>query len=797
MLKNYLIIGFRNIWKHFSYSMINIFGLGLGLATCLLLTVWITHELSYDKFHKDADRIYRSSLEMNFGGQHMRTAVSPTALLPALKSLPEVEEGVRVYNASARNPFIVKKHDVLFQETHFYFVDSTFFKVFSFELVKGSAGRVLKEPYSVILTESMAKKYFDKEDPIGKTLQINNSRDYTVTGVIKDAPSNAYLQFDFLASFSSLPQANEPPSWWSANYQTFVKLHDKASITTVTTKTYDLVKKALAAELTNPGDDVRYSFMKLTDIHLQSDLPGEIETTSDITYVYIFSGVALLILIIACINYINLATARAADRAKEVGIRKVAGAMRKQLFIQFLGESVLLTLIAFLLAFVVAQIMLPFFNDITGKHLEISLFYDPTLLAMIVLVLIVIAFLSGAYPAFAITAFKPVSVLKGSFKFSGRGIWLRKTLVVTQFSISMILIVGTLVILKQLNFIQNKKLGYDKENIIVLPLDKKTGQVFSQLKSEFMRSGRVSGVGLATESPTKIQGGYGFNLEGKGDSHGMILTAVAADTGYFNALGMEIIEGRHFNEVDFNRVKADTFYSFIVNEATLGALFIEKENAIGTRARLSGRQGEIVGVVKDFHFNSLHNEIGPLVIFSQEDYNYIFVKLKPGNLNESLATLKSICGSIIPHRPFEYQFLDQQYDAMYTSEQRMGTIFLVFASLAIIIACLGLLGLVSFSAAQKTKEIGIRKVLGATASSIVLLITKDFAKLVFVAIVIGIPAAYWLMNQWLSGFAYQTEIGILPVVIASIVSIFIALSTAGYQAIKAALIDPARTLRNE
>jgi putative ABC transport system permease protein len=777
--------------------MINIFGLGLGLATCLLLTIWIVHELSYDSFHQDADRIYRSSLEMNFGGQHMRTAVSPTALLPALKNLPEVEEGVRIYNAAGRNPYIVKKDDALFQETHFYFADSTFFRIFSYDLIEGNPVTALKEPYSVILTESMVKKYFGAENPVGKTLNINNSREYTVTGVIADAPSNSYFQFDFLASFSSLRQANEEPIWWSANYQTFVKLHEQADIKSVSEKTHALVRKALASELTNPGDDVRYNFMKLTDIHLRSDLQGELETVSDMRYVYIFSGVALLILIIACINYINLSTARAADRAKEVGIRKVAGAMRKQLFFQFLGESIMVTLIAFVLAFFIAQVTLPFFNNITGKQLDTSLFYDPTLLSAIILVLIAIAFLSGAYPALAITAFKPVSVLKGSFKFSGRGIWLRKALVVTQFSISMVLIVGTLVILKQLNFIQNKKLGYEKENIVVLPLDQKTEDVFSQLKSEFMRSGRVAAVGLGTESPTKIQGGYGFNLEGSGDDHGMILTAVAADTGYFDALGMEIIKGRSFNDADFTRAKVDTFFSFVVNETALAALFIEKEKAIGTRARLSGRHGEIVGVIKDFHFNSLHNAIGPLVIFSQEDYHHIFVKLKPGNVTESLASLKSVCAAITPHRPFEYQFLDQQYEAMYASEQRMGTIFLVFATLAIIIACLGLLGLVSFSAAQKTKEIGIRKVLGATASGIVVLITKDFARLVLIAILIGIPAAYWLMTQWLNSFAYQTDIGVMPVAIAAVASVFIALSTAGYQAVKAALIDPAKTLRNE
>jgi putative ABC transport system permease protein len=796
MLKNYLLTGFRNLRKHFTYSLINIIGLGLGLATCLLLIVWISHEVSYDSFHSKASNIYRASMEMSFGGRTMKTSVSPTALLPTLKTFPEVETGVRVYNPSAWNPYIVKKGEHIFQESHFYFADSSFFDVFSYKVLKGNPKKALNEPNSVMLTESSAKKYFGSEDPLGKTLTINDNKEYTVTGILEDIPANSYLQFDFLGSFSSLRAAQEEPIWWSANYQTFVVLYPTAIVPTVAEKTNEVVKKAIASELTGPGDYVHYNFIRLTDIHLKSDSDNEMEVVSDIRYVYIFSAIALLILLIACINYINLATARAADRAKEVGIRKVVGAIRNQLFAQFLGESVIITFLAFALAFFSAQLVLPFFNALSGKALSSAIFYDPLFLGGSLLMMISIALLAGAYPAFAITAFKPVSVLKGNFRFSGKGIWLRRFLVVTQFSISIVLIVGTLVIMKQLDFIQNKKLGYNKDNIVILPLDRKTSEVFSQLKTEFMRSGKVLQVGRATESPIKIQGGYGFNLEGKDDA-GLILTAVAADTGYTSTLGMEMIAGRSFTDGDFQRVAADTFYSFIVNEAVLKALFIDKEKAIGTRASVSGRKGEIVGVVKDFHFSSLHNAIGPLVIFSQEDYNHIFVRLKPNDTEASLKTLKSICANLTPHRPFEYKFLDQQYEAMYSSEQRMGTIFMVFASLAIIIACLGLLGLVSFSAAQKTKEIGIRKVLGATAQSIVVLISKDFTKLVLIALVIGLPLAWWLMDKWLSDFAYKIDIGLEPILVSSILCIVIAFGTAGYQALKAALIDPARTLRNE
>jgi putative ABC transport system permease protein len=797
MFKNYLLISFRNLRKHFSYSLINIFGLGIGLATCLLLVTWIQHELSYDRFHEKADLIYRGSMESTFGGQTSKTSVSPTALLPTLKEFPEVIEGTRVYNPASYRSYVVKKDDNMFQEDKFYFADSTFFDVFSFRLVKGNAHTALTLPYSLILTRSSAKKYFGDEDPVGKTLNINGSRDYTITGVVEDAPSNSFLQFDFIASFSSLRPAREQPIWWSANYQTFIVVHESADIDALMAKTDEVVRKAVGADVAGPNDYIHYNFIKLTDIHLRSPYESEFELVGSIQYVYIFSAIAFLILLIACINYVNLATARAVDRAKEVGIRKVVGAVRKQLFAQFLGESVFITFLAFCVAFFIAQTSLPIFNSLTGNEIDHAIFYDPSFLGVTLVALIVISVLSGAYPAFAITSFKPVSILKGNFRFSGKGIWLRKVLVVTQFSISIMLIVGTLVILKQLNFIQNIKLGYKKDHVIILPLDQQTGTVYAELVSELVRTGYVRSIGRGTESPTMIRGGYGFQLEKDPENHGILCTAVAADSGFIPALGMEIVQGRNFNDADLHRVETDTFYSFIVNEALLKTLYLDPEKAIGTKARLSGRNGEIVGVVHDFHFTSLHNVIGPIAIFNQDDYNHIFIKVGSSDINHVLAKFKEICAAVIPHRPFEYEFLDQEYDQLYASEERTGLIFTVFATLAIFIASLGLLGLVSFSAAQKTKEIGIRKVLGATAASIVMLITGDFTKLVLVAIGLGIPLAYWIMGEWLGDFAYRTEIGLWPLTAASLVCLIIAFGTAGFQALKAALIDPAKTLRNE
>jgi putative ABC transport system permease protein len=799
MIRNYILIGFRNLVKHRFYSIINVAGLGLGIAASLLLVSWIIHELSYDRFHRDSDRIYRSSLEYSFGGQNAKTSVSPTKLLPTLqKNFAEVEEGVRLYNPSNWSPYIVRNKDNVFQESKFFYADSTFFKVFSFTLTEGNPSTALREPNSVILTRSTAKKYYGNEDVIGKTLEVNN-KVYNITGLLEDIPTNSIIDFDFLGSFSSLAQSKEQ-IWWSANYETYVRLSPSTDIRALTEKTEAIVRKELASELASPGDYVRYNFMRLSDIYLRSDM-SEWAKVSDIKYIYIFGAIACLVLLIACINYINLATARAADRAKEVGIRKVVGAMRNQLILQFIGESLIITLLSLCVGFLMVRLALPAFNDITGKSFAASIIFSPLFMGISVFIAFTIALAAGAYPALAITSFKPVSVLKGSFKTSRRGTWLRKGLVVFQFCISTILVIGTLVVVKQLDFLQQKKLGYDRENTLIIPFDGKTDKVYNELRTEVMRSGVASHIGRATESPTFIAGGYSLNVQDGSDRPGMIVTAMSVDGEFIPTLGMEFSTGRNFTEADIVKAQNDTTsssYSFIVNESALRELSIDTEKAVGLRASMNGRNGEIVGVLKDFHFAPLHKKIGPLVLFDQaSDYHYIFIKLKNGDITESVASVKNIYNHLVPHRPFEYQFIDQRYTSLYDNEQRMAKINTVFALLAIVIACLGLLGLVSFSAAQKTKEIGIRKVLGATAPSIVLLITKDFTRLVIIALMIGFPIAYWIMDQWLSDFAYKTEMGLSPILLSSLLCIVVAFGTASYQAVKAALINPADTLRNE
>jgi putative ABC transport system permease protein len=797
MLRNYLLIGLRSLQKHRFYSIINISGLAIGLAASLLLVTWIIHESSYDKFHPRARQIHRASLEYSFGGQTAKTSVSPTALLPALqKNFQEVETGVRLYNPSAWSPYVVRQGAKLFQEEKFLYADSTFFEVFGYTPIKGNPERALTQPNSVILTVSTASKYFGNEDALGKVLQINNGIDYVVTAIIPDAPTNSILQFDFIASFASL-NAAKAQIWWSANYDTYVRLARDTNIDLLTQKTQALVQQELAGELANPGDYVKYNYIPLPDIYLRSDMNESIPV-GDIQYVYIFGAIAALILIIACINYVNLATARAADRAKEVGVRKVAGAQRQQLMLQFLGESVIVTMSSLGFALLLTRLVIPAFDSITGKSFAHDIIFNPGFLVGMCIIAVGIALLAGAYPAIAITSFRPVSVLKGNFRSSGKGVWLRKSLVVFQFTVSIALIIGTLVVKRQLDYIQRKKLGYEKENTIILPLDRKTEDIYSQLRTELLRDESVAQVARATESPTSIAGGYSINLEGSANDLGMIVTAMSVDPEFVPALEMKIIEGRNFTEGDMLKARADTVYAFVLNESAIRELGIDVSQAVGTDVNMNGRKGQIIGVLEDFHFATMQKKITPLVLFNQEsDYNHIFVKLKTGDNAAAIANVKSVCEKLAPHRPFEYTFLDQQYNAMYHNEQRMAKIVTTFAVLTIFVACLGLFGLVAFSVAQKTKEIGIRKVLGASASSIVLLMARDFTRLVVLSVIVGIPVAYYVVSQWMAGFAYQAEIGVTPFVLACAVCLLIAMVTISFQAIKAALINPTETLRSE
>lgn len=797
MIRNYLSTALRSLLKHKFFSLLNITGLGLGIAACLLLSTWIRHELSYDNFHQHRDQLVRVSMEYSFGGQTARTAVSPTALLPTLqKNFAEIQSGVRFYNPASYNPFIVRRENKVFQEGRFFFADSTFFEIFTFDLYQGDPGTALAKPNSVILTRTSAKKYFGNEDPMGRTLEINDGKEYMVTGLLEDIPSNSILQFDFIASFSSL-EASREQIWWSANYQTYLLLSPEADLEALSTKTQEIVRSALADELTNPGDYVKYNFMPMRNIYLRSDVNEPVPVGS-IQYLYIFGAIAALVLLIACINYVNLATARAAERAREVGVRKVIGAGRRQLFMQFLGESVIITTLSLGVALLFARLALPAFNALTGKNFFTDSLMAPQLLLAYAVCALLVALAAGSYPALAITSFNPAQVLKGNFRTSAKGLWLRKSLVIFQFCISVMLIAGTIVVHKQLIFIQDRQLGYARENVISVPLDQKTEERYTQIKTELLRQGVAVNVGRGSESPTSINAGYSINPEGTGNDAGMIVTAASVDENFIPTLGMNLVTGRNYTEADMKKAAVDTVYSFILNESALRELGLTPEQAIGVRANMNGMKGEIIGVVQDFHFASLQKQIAPLVMFNDPgNYSYFFVSIKPGNPSVALSNMKEIMQNLAPHRPFEFVFLDDQYQRMYDNEQRMGRIVTTFALLTIVIACLGLLGLVAFAAAQKTKEIGIRKVMGATPGNIIILIMKEFAGLVAAGIIIGLPVAYWSLTQWLNGFAYRTNVGVWPILLASGLCVVIAVLAASFQAIQASLLDPAKTLRSE
>lgn len=692
---------------------------------------------------------------------------------------------------------VLRREDQLFQENKFYYADSSFFKIFSFRLLDGNPNQALVAPHSLVITKSMAKKYFGEENPIGQSLKVNNNSDYLITGVMENAPRNSLLQPDFIASFSSLDESKQE-SWWSANYQTFILLSHQASVSSLESKFNQLLTQQPEIELPNAGDYVKYNFIPLTDIYLHSDM-NESEVVGNIQYLYIFSSVALLVLVIACINYINLATAKAADRAKEVGVRKVVGAARAQLFFQFISESAIVTACSFLAAFLLASLALPLFNSLTGKAFELSVIFNLKFTGLCIVLFFFISLTAGAYPALAITAFKPMSVLKGNFKSSTRGIWLRQSLVVFQFSISIILMVSAIVILNQLNFIQEKSLGFKKENIIVIPLDRTSNNLFEPFKSELTKNAIVMEAGRAGESPTKINGGYSLSIKGSEEIRPMIVTAMAIDQDFIPAMSMEIVAGRNFSESDIKQYETDTISSFILNESALQQLSISPEKAIGVEVNLNGRRGTITGIVRDFHFTSLHEPIRPLVMFTETpQLRFMFLRLPANSSKASLAKIESVFMNLFPHRPFEFQFMNDQYNSLYEKESRMGMISIIFSLLAIAIACLGLVGLVTFAAAQKTKEIGIRKVLGASATGIVVLITKDFTKLVLLAIIVGLPLAYWIMDSWwLSSFAYRIEVGLIPLISSAVFCLIIAWGSSGYQAIKAAWVDPSKSLRSE
>jgi putative ABC transport system permease protein len=793
MIKNYLKITVRNIRKHKGYSFINISGLAIGMACCILIFIWVKDELSFDRFHENAESIFRvTEHQYSSSGDYFPVAVTPWPLAEALKDdFPEITESARLRIVSGG---LISYGDKKFYENNFVAVDPSFLKMFSFPLAEGDISTALTEPHTILITKETAARYFGNEDPLEKVLTFHNQYDFKVTGVLEDVPHNSHIKFDFLVPFAStLRDFGWTDSWGTNNYTTYVQLGDNASVQRISEKISDYLKK------NNPQTGTKLILQPLTDIHLRSDyaidLYGSTEEKS--LYVYAFSAIALFVLFIACINFMNLSTARSEKRSKEVGLRKVVGARRHNIIAQFYGESLFMTIIAFVAAVFLVYLLLPSFNNVSGKQLTFDSMKEPVFLLGLLGIMLLTGLASGSYPAFVQSSFKPVDSLKGlgpriSPK-SGKSTP-RRTLVVIQFTLSIILVVGTLVVYKQIRFMLNKNLGYEKESIVYFVKRANLRTQYDAFKSELLRDQNIIGVTSSSDVPTySVHSTGAFSWEGKNPDTHFLIHQFSVDHDYIKTFNMHITAGRDFS----GEFPADaSTQSFIVNETAVKAMGLE--NPVGSKFRLYDNSGQIVGVVEDFNFKSLQKSIEPLVLRIEPDRDtYVFVKFRSGRIQDAVASIRRVYDSFNPDFPLEYSFLDEAVNQLYDSEQKTKTIFNYFTLIAIFISCLGLYGLAAFMAQQKTKEIGIRKVLGASITNIVTGLSKEFMLLVCLANAIAWPAAYYVMHKWLRSFASRIGLSIWIFLLSGLAALFIALLTISYQSIKAASAHPADSLRYE
>jgi putative ABC transport system permease protein len=797
MLKNYLKTAIRNLLRNKTYAAVNIGGLALGIAACLLIGVYILHELSFDKFHANANRIARVTMEYNFGDTEVKTATTGTKVGPEFqRSFPEV----KAYARTLKYTRVVSYENNAFEEKKFLYTDSAFLGMFSFPLIAGDAATALNAPDKLVITPSMAKKYFGSAEPMGKVLRVG-TKDFVVSGIVSEAPDNSQLKFDFIASFTSLA-ASKVEKWWEANYITYLLLDPNAKLADVQKKVDALMKKVAVEELKMEGNaHLSYPLEPLTSVHLYSTLEG-FEPNNSITYIYILGVVTLLILFIASVNYTNMATAQSATRTAEISVRKVMGAGKMQVFRQFIGESMLITFIAIALALLISSLLLPFFNNLSGKEITGSSLFQPATLLGLALVAVFISLTAGFYPALVLANLRLINILKAGFTFTAGGTGIRRSLIVFQFAISIFLIIATTVVLQQLSYIRSKDLGYDKDHIVVLPLDYTMQPKYDELKRAFAMQPHVKSIGAAYEEPTNIGWGDGISTGEGANAKELTVNALPVDEDFIKTLGITIVAGSDYNETDVMQFDTSNNgqnirYSFMLNESAVKALGWKPEEAIN-KIISKGNPGIVKAVVKDFHFRSFHEPIGPLVIFLDKRMpQQMFVKISGEHIPAALKQLQASWKERVTHRPFEYHFLDEDYASLYKTEQRTAGIFSTFSTLAIVLACLGLFGLTAYSVVKRSKEIGIRKILGANVSSIIGLISKDFLLLVFIAIVVASPLAWYAADRWLQDFTYRIDIEWWVFAVAGIAAIVIALLTISLQAVKAALANPVKALKSE
>jgi putative ABC transport system permease protein len=788
MLINYLKVAIRSMLRNKVLACINLAGLAIGLTAGILIYMWVQDELSYDRFHENAGDIYRVVETQFYRGEPFPVAVTPGALAATLKrDYPEVLNSVRM---QLNGSDILRYRDNKFAEKHILWADKDFFEVFSFPLIKGDRKKALSDPTSIILTESMAQKYFHDEDPIGKSLTDNGQMSYRVTGVIKDVPTNSHLQFDCIIPFEALQTVyhNNIDNWGNNSYYTYIQLQKGYSYREFNQKIVNLLAK------NNTQPIVELQLQPMTEIHLYSGnrYAADIAGHGDILYVKLCIVIAVIILLIACINYMNLATARSGNRAREIGMRKVVGARKSAIIRQFMGEALVYALIAFALSLVFVELLLPVFNNLSQKDLSLDVRGNAGFYGVMLLIALATGLVSGSYPALYLSSFRPVSVLKGGFVSGKGGAFVRKCLVVLQFGLSVVLIIGAAVVHYQIRYIHNKQLGLDKENLVYITLQREAFTRYDALKSKISELSSVAAVARTSQLPLNLMSSTGgWNWEGKDPKDNVLMHGAGVDAGYADVFRMEMAEGRFFTEGFFGDGAA-----LVVNEEAAKIVGGGK-SVIGKTLTVGGHQGPIIGVLKNFHFKPFQNKIEPLVLSQAVQGGIMVIRVNPGNIKTTLATLEESFKNIVPEVPFEYGFVDEDYDRMYRVIERMGELFNYLSALAIFVSCLGLFGLASFITEKRTKEIGVRKAYSASITDIVLLLSRQFLKWVLVANAIAWPVAYFVMKRWLQTFAYRTDIGIEIFIITSLGTFVIALITISYQTFRAARRNPVEALRYE
>lgn len=796
MFGSYLKIALRNFRRSFGYTLINIFGLAVGLACCVLIYLFIQLEVSYDTFHEKSERIYRVVTDITQSGQTRELAWSSPPLAEALvNSFPEVEQAVRIHRP-AGTMRLGEESEVV----EVSFVDSTFFDVFDFELYRGDSNSALSRPGSVVLSKDQAENFFKNENPLGQTLTFADTLELEVTGIFTDFPANSHFQPGYVANIRTLP-GSRFQSWQSINLWTYLVLNEEASAKAFESKLPEFIKNRLGEGW---AQIMTLHLQPLTSIYFESDRLPEIGSTGDRSYVYIFSAIGIFILIIGCINFMNLSTAQSFHRAREVGIRKTLGVHKSQLIRQFLGESVLLVLISLVLGLALAQLTMPVFEQLSGYDLSGMMLLDIRIVTGLIIIAVALGIISGFYPAFVLSLFKPSAVLSGNvsighsnMKIKSSNSLLRRGLVVVQFVISIVLIICMGVISSQLNYIQNQNLGFDKEQVVVMRLSDRLQDGYNLLKQRLLQQSNILQIGASSSVPGVAMGPRGYTPEGMTDGE-LLTNTLWIDKNYLETMKIDLATGRAFSPDRPSELQ----HGILINEAAVGHFgWPDAEQALNKSLRALGQnsnvEGTIIGVIKNFNYESLHNTIKPLVVRYREFQQFLSIRIKGDQVGETMQTIEEEWKALAPGEPFVSWFLDDQLQNLYESEIRMGKLFKYFAGLAVLIACLGLFGLASFSIQKRTKEIGIRKVLGATLSRIIVMLSKEYILVVLTAAIFAWPVGYIMMNRWLDNFAYKTELPpwIFPAALG--VVLLLAMMVVGYHSLKAAAMNPVKSLRSE